>query len=796
MKNCKNIRHLLLDYLEGSLSAEREEMVRNHLYDCEGCRKYFETLSITAKNTEDILGNYAKTVEPPPYLWGNILKDVQKSKRKVAVSWWKVAVATCAVVGVLMTGTLAPVFGYEGNLLNVISGSIIENASDDLGEIISDDLLGSLRKEEIITHIVDNSDLTEDLVWELEEKGYTEKDIVQCAQIADSGSWPIEKVIQKRDQGFGFGRIANWAGVSVFSIKNRIAEPIHTLRNDVEGRDEFEVRTTIAGFNEDQKLISPHLPEPIGLPPEILDDSGAMIHQGDIKDSFVSVVFRFENGKPVAKQIIKQKDRPARHFNIRGKIESVEDGTLTLSSPNDESISMSLVNGKSNIFGDIDVGSEIEVFGFRSIDGRMFVDFVRPVPENMDYLPPKTPYERPHHGANPPPPPPFPEDINPEFVNPTQTEDLTAQDKEISENTATTEEKIETIPNDNNPLEDDKSSEVKNTDTQPETTKFTGEIVTLFSANANIINTSSGTFDISNTKVGIDFKGKVYPIGKEVLSSTRTIKEITINGKDDNIDTILIDGKYLSKTECLVIERNPEKTSYKLYFGDGESKIIKSNSSTIFHQNTKKIIRSQKINLYRFEDIPDLAIAIEVIPDSQSRIRIEGLVEGIDDQGIIVKSTKYEINPETTGIFRQNEPSRINPYEINQGSEVELVYTIINDEPVAIRINLLKKGEGDHQPNRKFFKVISFDYNKENGTITLSISKGNGAGGNSGQSSKRIVVTGQTEILLKRPNELLRSISLKQMADLKLNGMDVSYEEQNGRIIKVTIMDYPPLSPF
>ncbi|MEZ4812282.1 MAG: zf-HC2 domain-containing protein [Caldisericia bacterium] len=793
MKDCKDIRHLLLDYLEGSLSPEREEMVRSHLYDCEDCRKYFETLSITAKNTEEILSNYAKTATPPPYLWGNILREVQKSKRKVAVSWWKVAVATCAVVGVLMTGTFAPVFGAEGNLLNVISGSIIGNASDDLSEIISDDLLGSLRKEEIISHIVDNSDLTEDLIWELEEKGYTEKDIVQCAQIADSGTWPIEKVIEKRDKGFGFGRIANWAGVSVFSVQNRVAKPIRTLRDDIKGRQEFQINTTIAGFDEEQRIISPHLPEPIGLPPEILDGDGMRIPQGEIEDSFVAMVFRFEDGKPTAKQIIKQEARPPKLFNIRGEIESIENGVINLKLLNGETVSATLVIGRTNIFGEIEVGSDIKIFGFKSEEGKMFVDYIKSVHGNMEHLPPKVPYERPRHGMIPPPPPPPPsEDINPEIRKPVAETNPSENNTEIPENTV--EKKNEEKTDVNVPADNDK---INTTDTKSDVEKFTGKAVTLSSTNGNTINTNSGTFDISNAKVGIVFKGGVYPVNREVLASTKAIKEISISGEGDAVNNILITDKSLSKTECLVLEKNPEATNFKLFFGDGESKIIKSNSTTIFLQNTKQSIKNQKINLYRFADITDLAIAIEVVPDSQKII--EGIVEGIDDQGVIVKGVKYEINPGVTEIFRttpQNESMRINPSEICPSSEIRLVYSSINDEPVAIRINLLKKGQGENQPNRKSFKIHGFDYNREDGIITLSISKGNNGGGGNNQSSRRITVTSQTAIILKQPNEQLRSISLKQMANLKLVGMDVSFEEQNGKITKITIIDFPPPSPF
>ena len=38
-----------------------------------------------------------KSCEPPPYIWGNIERQLNKSKHKVALWWWRTAAAAAVV---------------------------------------------------------------------------------------------------------------------------------------------------------------------------------------------------------------------------------------------------------------------------------------------------------------------------------------------------------------------------------------------------------------------------------------------------------------------------------------------------------------------------------------------------------------------------------------------------------------------------------------------------------------------------------------------------------------------------
>ena len=38
-----------------------------------------------------------KSCEPPPYIWGNIERQLNKNKHKVALWWWRTAAAAAVV---------------------------------------------------------------------------------------------------------------------------------------------------------------------------------------------------------------------------------------------------------------------------------------------------------------------------------------------------------------------------------------------------------------------------------------------------------------------------------------------------------------------------------------------------------------------------------------------------------------------------------------------------------------------------------------------------------------------------
>ncbi|MCK5743389.1 MAG: zf-HC2 domain-containing protein, partial [Caldisericia bacterium] len=393
MISCKEIQKLMLEYIEGTLSKKKEELVREHIISCVTCRAHLETLAVTASHLESMLQTSAKSTELPPMLWGNILAEVQKSKRKVAVSWWKVAVTTVAVITILLTGTLAPVFGYEGNLLNVVSGSILENAASDLDNIIEDNLLGSLRKHEIFVQIADSAGLTDEDIWELRDKGYDNREIVQCCKISEHSDWTFEEVISKRDAGFGIGRIANMAGISIFSVSPTIAKPINKLKEAIEKKTEFEINTEVVGFDSDDRLISPILNEPINLPENIINEDGNSISQDELPDSYVALKIKFDGEKPEVQQIIKHRLHPPKHFSLVGKIASVNNDGISIRRNDDGStFTVKLVPGETNVFGELTPGQTVKINGFKTKDGRYIAKFINSIQDGQRYLPPREPF--------------------------------------------------------------------------------------------------------------------------------------------------------------------------------------------------------------------------------------------------------------------------------------------------------------------------------------------------------------------------------------------------------------------
>ncbi len=49
-----------------------------------------------------------KSCEPPPYIWGNIERQLNKNKHKVALWWWRTAAAAAVVAALSEFGCSIP----------------------------------------------------------------------------------------------------------------------------------------------------------------------------------------------------------------------------------------------------------------------------------------------------------------------------------------------------------------------------------------------------------------------------------------------------------------------------------------------------------------------------------------------------------------------------------------------------------------------------------------------------------------------------------------------------------------
>lgn len=755
MNSHEQVKSLMLDYIEGTLTKRKEAFVRKHLKECADCRSYLEQLSGTASRVEHMLHESAGKIEPPPMLWGKILSKTQNTQRNVAVSWWKIAIITCSAIGVLFTGTLAPVFGYEGNLLNVISSSMIHNASSELEDIMDDDLLGSLRSNEVIQSVISNTDITEDDILNLIEDKFDKREIIELCKIADKGSWSLSKIAEKRKKGFGIGRIANWAGVSVFRVPRELATPMRRLKEETLSRDEFEIETAIAGFDNDGALVTPFFRDPIQLghhPPSIVDENGETIPEDDLIEDYARIKFKLEDGKPHPIHILKKRLPPPNHFSLSGKINNLTNKILNVTTEDGNTIDLNIINGHSDLFGSFKPGDRAIIRGILHRDGRRIIDFAKVRDGDFRHVQPRLP--------PPPPPHPIPSFDIPGIDNNNPVTDRTTQGKNNESNTQ------EYAVNESSNMDSETPADNSDVETTPTTSgnsRFVNMTVQILSADKDSIKTSEGTFSTNSTELLFILNGKRYSLGKDAPIPSKNI-EVLVSGRGNDLSQLIIPEASLVAIEAIVLDCNLNTVLYPDY----KKKNLKTNDYTVLLPGNLTLSPNQTIKITTLPYILDLALAIELTGKPLQPMR--GIFKGHD---IFSNDRKYQVIRGVTQFINEASMKPIDPSKIKPGVLVKFQPARLGDKSIALQVFVLS-GENEKQ-KPMLVEWSRFDENK--GVLVLQL-VGDG----------QVIINGKTEIFLDEEAKL-RKLSLRDLISIDLKGKYVTFikSNRNDEINRITI---------
>ena len=115
-----------------------------------------------------------------------------------------------AVVGFLVISSALPVFGKSGTLPQVISGISVQRAANSFTGSISTN--------------------SESLNALKDQKLSPTDSIIIAALAASQPDAPIDKIIQMRKDGIGWGKILSDLGISVSSVKNAISKTATTIK--------------------------------------------------------------------------------------------------------------------------------------------------------------------------------------------------------------------------------------------------------------------------------------------------------------------------------------------------------------------------------------------------------------------------------------------------------------------------------------------------------------------------------------------------------------------------------------
>lgn len=381
--NCKITREKLLLFLEGSLPAREMKDLKAHIYACPNCQKHVAEVETLSNKINLHLTEKAESLVPSSLLWGKILSKVQAEKAKSAKKspvWGKVAIGITASIALLLVGTFAPVFGSEGNLLNVISSGIINNAANEMTAMFTDDLTGQVLTAATESQLKTNLGVSETDILYLKQNGFSTKDIVLTATISSKSGKTLEEIVQMRKDNWGWGRIANTSGISVFSVNNQVSAPINETTKTVKSTDDFSIDLDIA--SADSQVIIPDFKEAITLPTDIpiTDEFGNPVTADQVSSTGQARMrFRMRNGKAEPVSIEARHALPDK-FVFKGQIKSINGSTIIISVDNSEK-RISISDALTFIDGDVSAGDFTRVQGV-VVREKMVAKYIKVIPGN------------------------------------------------------------------------------------------------------------------------------------------------------------------------------------------------------------------------------------------------------------------------------------------------------------------------------------------------------------------------------------------------------------------------------
>lgn len=381
--NCKITREKLLLFLEGSLPAREMKDLKAHIDSCPDCQKHIAEVESLSNKINLHLTQKAESMVPSSLLWGKILSKVQAEKAKSAKKspvWGKVAIGITASVALLLVGTFAPVFGSEGNLLNIISSGIINNAANEMTTMFTDDLTGQVLSAATESKLKTDYGITEADVLFLKQNGFNTKDIVLATTISAKSGKSVEEIVRMRKDNWGWGRIANTSGISVFLVGNQVSAPISDTTQTVKNTEDFAIDLDIA--STDSQVVIPDFKETITLPTDIpiTDEFGNPVTTDQVSSTGQARMrFRMRNGKAEPVGIEARHALPDK-FVFKGQVKSINGSTIIISVDNSEK-AISISDALTFIDGDVSAGDFARVQGV-VVREKMVAKYIKVIPGN------------------------------------------------------------------------------------------------------------------------------------------------------------------------------------------------------------------------------------------------------------------------------------------------------------------------------------------------------------------------------------------------------------------------------
>ena len=683
--NCDRFREILLDYIDGTLTGRDKTEFDAHVASCSECRELVKSFGKLSESITDHLTVKASKMEPPAYLWGKILLKVQKHKKTSRFPMLlKVGLTFASVIVVLTAGVFTPVFGKEGNLLNFISSKVIEGAANDYEQMFTPDLKGQVLKAYAADKISSESDITQDAIWKMKSEGFSPKEIAIATFIAKKSGRDLDAVITERREGIGWGRIANRFGISVFSVKEMIAQPIEIAAQEIAGSATIVLPVSVSSI-EDGKLMVDSLSEPIefaGVP--VLDKNNKPVDLSKIDTDGLMMSFNVENGG-LKLSSVKLDDSVVSNqskFDFDGRIVSFDGEKLVLQTDQGDK-EISTVAGETIMHSITETGSQVRISGY--MVGKRFLASSISKPRLRKMLGKQQQQNN--------------KEENQSGNGQTPSGQTTKQNNQgngngkrqnNSGNNNTNNNQNQSDPSNNQTrdTEDNNTSNIE--DTRNNWVALNGSPLDTFFVNFDGQSTLSAKHGIykttTNTSVFIDFgvSGGSKPVSLSVLNYLAPDTAISLIGKDQAVSYITIEKKVFTEIDGWIVNR------------DGNQCTILSKSDSDFAKKVLVIpewIQSDDLRIAnRIENalVSGNAIVWKGNVTVNKLKKQEGRIDSVTPQQIQVKGLVIQI---VDGVSKYRNPKGSldsMPKNIKIGVPVVVDYVIIGNKPVAFTITFLQ----------------------------------------------------------------------------------------------------------
>lgn len=704
--NCDRFREMLLDYIDGTLTGRDKAEFDAHVSSCPECRELVKSFGKLSESITDHLNVKASKIELPAYLWGKILSKVQKQKKASRFpALLKVGLTFASVIAVVAAGVFTPVFGKEGNLLNFISSKVIEGAANDYEQIFTPDLKGQVLKAYAAEKISVEGSITQDTIWKMKSEGFSPKEIAIATFISKKSGRDLDAVIAERLEGIGWGRIANRSGISVFSVKEMIAQPIEIATQEMSGSTKIDLQVSVSSV-EDGKLMVDSISEPVefaGVP--VFDSNNKPVDLSKVDANGLMMSFDIENGglKLSSVKLENGVANDQSKFDFNGKIVSFDGQNLVLATDQGNK-EVSTVAGETVMHSIAQAGSQVRISGY--MVGKRFLASSISKPRLRKML------------GNP---------GNNNQQNKTENQTGTGNDQSGTTNQTPKRngqgngngkrQNGSSSGNNSNNTNQNQSNNNQSRNTEQNNNqnnegnsknnwialseKFLDTYFANFDDQSNLT-TKHGSYKTANTTVYIEFGTDVEPVSLSILSYLAPDTAISLSGKDKAVAIISIDKKVFTEIDGWIVNR------------DGNQCALLSKTDSGFVKKVLVIpdwIQSDDLRVAnRIENalFSSNAIVWKGNVTANRPRKQEGKIDSVTPKQIQVKGLTIQI---IDGVTKFRNPKGLldaMPKNAKTGSPVAVDYVMIDNKPVAFSIMFMPTdkapggpppgGDGQGQP--------------------------------------------------------------------------------------------------